>query len=79
MPFDLVCLDDHDPELRRAWRTFPDPVTEHQGEEWQYMGSRHRDGSWKHCFRHRCHPETGARLSREVSAAVDWQPTSPDK
>jgi len=47
----VVCLEETDPELRRAWSTFSDPVgaspvTE---EVWQYMGSEHDpQWGWRH-------------------------------
>ena len=71
---DVVCLDEGDPELRRAWNTFPDPVMEHQGEGWQYMATRQREGVWQHCFRHRYHPQTKTRTNAEVNAAPGWEP-----
>ena len=76
---DVVCLDDGDPELERAWATFPDPMMDHQGEQWQYMGTKKGEHGWKHAFRHRCHPETNARVNMEVSATTHWQPTPPEK
>ena len=72
-----IYLDQDDAELRRAWHTFPDPAMEHYGEEWQYMGTSRRDGTWQHCFRHRCHPRTNARMKVEVAAAASWWPVAP--
>ena len=70
----VICLEEGNPELERAWMTFPDPEMEHQGEAWQYMGTRQNGDGWKHAFRHRCHPETSTRKNLEVVATPGWKP-----
>jgi hypothetical protein len=73
---DAVYLRPEDPELRRAWHTFPDPIMhdDGSGEVLQYMGSRRTGGGWQHTFRHRRHPETGQRQYWQVPALRGWAP-----
>jgi len=66
-------LGREDPELIRAWATFADPVQEHNGEAWQYMGSMTDEtGTWLHTFRHRCLPPSGERANIGVPARSGW-------
>ncbi|MCZ6677848.1 MAG: hypothetical protein O7E52_11425 [Candidatus Poribacteria bacterium] len=49
----VVYLDGDQPELRRAWDTFDDPVEAHplSDEVWQYVGSERNDVlGWRHCW-----------------------------
>jgi hypothetical protein len=73
---DAVFLSSEEPELVRAWQTFPDPVLAHpSGEVLQYMETVRRGTGWAHVFRHRCHPATGERTSWRVEAPRGWLPT----
>ena len=74
---DVVCLEETDPELLRAWHTFSDPVGAHPvtGEVWQYLGTEHDETlGWRHCFRHRHHPLSHQREYRWVCASPTWVP-----
>ena len=74
----MVCsvfLSEDEPELIRAWQTFPDPVLEHpHGDVLEYMETVRKGGSWVHVFRHRCHPTTGERTYWNIKAPTGWMP-----
>lgn len=65
-----------DPELLRAWATFPDPVMldQRSEERLEYMGTSLTDGRWRHVFRHRCVPATQQRQYWQVAASAGWMP-----
>ena len=48
------------------------------GECWQYMGTeQNENGTWSHCFRHRCHP---SRVERNLEPRVylrSWKAPAP--
>lgn len=69
----LFLLPD-DPELQRAWATFPDPVMACHGERLEYLGTVFYD-IWRHCFRHRRMPGTHQRLYWHVPASEGWTPS----
>ena len=64
--------DNDDKEMQHAWSQLVDPVMEHRGECWQYMGSWNRGNGWEHTFRHRIHPATNDRATVHVSASDGW-------
>lgn len=65
-----------DPELVRAWATFPDPVmADASGEVLEYMGtSRTPAATYRHVFRHRCVPATQQPQRWIVPARQGWTP-----
>jgi hypothetical protein len=69
----MTWIDDkNDPELQAAWSQLGDPVMEHHGEVWQYMGSQIGAGGWEHIFRHRRHPATNDRVIVNIPATIGW-------
>lgn len=76
LPLDYVMLAPDDPEIQRAWATFPDPILlAYNGEVLQYLGSTGRLGHrWVHEFRHRCHPQTHERRYWHLPATEGWGP-----
>jgi hypothetical protein len=71
-----IWIDDNtDPELAHAWQQLADPVMEHEGETWQYMGTWNRGNGWEHNFRHRCHPATNGPAYVNVPARPGWPQT----
>jgi hypothetical protein len=66
-------LEPTDPELVRAWRTFPDPVMACEGEVLEYMGSEpDPQAGYVHVFRHRCYPVAGVRHYWRIAASRGW-------
>jgi hypothetical protein len=47
-----------------------DRCCEHEGEVWQYMGSKVEGGNLVHTFRHRCHPKTHSYAYRHISTPL---------
>lgn len=66
--------DRKDAELIRAWVELVDPVSLNEGECWQYISTEMHD-TWRHVFRHRCHPATGEVMFVRVPADPEWRPS----
>ena len=63
----IVELDADDPELVRAWRNFPDPVADNDGQSWEYLASELIEGRWVHLF-------VNGSTSARVPARSEWGP-----
>jgi len=61
----IVELDADDPELVRAWRNFPDPVADNDGQSWEYLASELIEGRWVHIF-------VNGKSSARVPARPGW-------
>lgn len=77
-------LENGSQELEYAWARikaqFGDTAQLNQGEVWQYVGSwKKEDGIWKHCFRHRWHPDGNRRLYCGVPASAVWTALAGDE
>ena len=70
----LVELAPNDPELRRAWRHFPDPVAENQGFAWEYLATELIEQRWVHVFVHDLHPRDNRRTFARLPARPGWKP-----
>jgi len=63
----IVELAPNDPELLRAWKSFPDPVTDDSRYKWEYLATELIEQHWVHIFVNR-------RTSARVPARVGWAP-----
>jgi len=63
----IVELDADDPELLRAWRSFPNPVADNHGQSWEYLATELIEGHWVHLF-------VNGRTSARVPAQSGWGP-----
>ena len=63
----IVELDADDPELLRAWRSFPNPVADNHGQSWKYLATELIEGHWVHLF-------VNGRTSARVPARSEWEP-----
>jgi ribosomal protein S13 len=70
----LVELSPYDPELRRAWRHFPDPVAQNQGFTWEYLRTELIEQRWIHVFVHDLHPRDNRRTFARLPARPGWKP-----
>ena len=70
----LVELAPNDPELERAWKTFPDPVANNHGFTWEYLATELIDERWVHIFVHDLHPAENRRTYAQVPARPGWAP-----
>jgi hypothetical protein len=70
----IVELASNDPELRRAWATFPDPVADHHGFTWDYVATELIGEQWIHIFVHELHPTEYRTVFARVPARPGWAP-----
>jgi uncharacterized protein YpuA (DUF1002 family) len=63
-----------DPELQRAWKTFPDPVADHHGFSWDYVATELLGEQWVHIFVHELHPTEYRTVFARVPARPGWSP-----
>ena len=63
----IVELAPNDPELLRAWKSFPDPVTDDSRYKWEYLATELIEQHWVHIFVNR-------RTSAPVPARLGWAP-----
>jgi hypothetical protein len=70
----VVELALNDPELQRAWQSFPDPVAENHGYTWEYLVSELMGQQWIHVFSHELHPADNRRTYARVPARAGWAP-----
>ena len=63
----IVELDADDPELLRAWRSFPNPVADKHSQSWEYLATELIEGHWVHLF-------VNGRTSARVPAQSGWGP-----
>ena len=63
----IVELDADDPELLRAWRSFPNPVANKHSQSWEYLATELIEGHWVHLF-------VNGRTSARVPARSEWEP-----
>jgi hypothetical protein len=63
----IVELDADDPELLRAWRSFPNPVADKHSQSWEYLATELIEGHWVHLF------VNGSSCAR-VPARSEWGP-----
>jgi hypothetical protein len=70
----IVELVPNHPELRRAWKTFPDPVADNHGFSWGYVATELIGEQWVHIFVHELHPIEYRTVFARVPARPDWVP-----
>jgi len=63
----IVELDADDPELLRAWRSFPNPVADKRSQSWEYLATELIEEHWVHLF------VNGSTCAR-VPARSEWGP-----
>jgi hypothetical protein len=63
----IVELDADDPELLRAWRSFPNPVSDKHSQSWEYLATELIEEHWVHLF------VNGSTCAR-VPARSEWGP-----
>ena len=63
----IVELNADDPELLRAWRSFPNPVADNHGQSWKYLATELIEGHWVHIF-------VNGKSSARVPARPGWVP-----
>ena len=63
----IVELNAEDPELLRAWRSFPNAVADHHGQSWEYLATELIEGHWVHIF-------VNGKSSARVPARPGWVP-----
>ena len=63
----IVELDADDPELLRAWRSFPNPVADKRSQSWEYLATELIEGHWVHLF-------VNGSTSARVPARSEWGP-----
>ena len=63
----IVELDADDPELLRAWRSFPNPVADKRSQSWEYLATELIEGHWVHLF-------VNGSTSARVPAQSGWVP-----
>ena len=64
----------NDPELKRAWQTFPDRIGDNHGFSWAYVVTELIGGQWIHVFVHELHPIEYRTVYARVSARRGWAP-----
>jgi hypothetical protein len=70
----IVELAPNDPELKRAWQTFPDPVADNHGFCWDYVATELMSEQWIHIFVHELHPIEYRTVYARVPARPGWDP-----
>ena len=70
----VLQLAPNDPELKRAWHTFPDPVANNHGYSWEYMATELIAEQWVHIFVHELHPTEYRTVFARVPARPGWAP-----
>src|SRR5271163_1160326 len=70
----IVELAPNHPELRRAWKTFPDPVADNHGFSWDYVATELMGEQWVHIFVHELHPAEYRTVYARVPARPGWAP-----
>jgi hypothetical protein len=70
----VVELATNDSELIRAWKQFPDPVTENHGYTWEYVATELMGEQWVHIFSHDLHPFDNREAYARVPARSGWSP-----
>jgi len=70
----IVELAPNDPELKRAWHTFPDPVADNHGFSWDYVATELIGQQWVHVFVHELHPIEYRTVYARVPARPGWDP-----
>ena len=70
----ILELAPNHPELRRAWKTFPDPVADNHGFSWDYVATELMGEQWIHIFVHELHPTEYRTVFARVPARSGWAP-----
>jgi len=70
----IVKLDDGDPELERAWQTFPDPDADCHGFTWEYLATELIHEQWIHVFIHELHRLELRPVYARVPGKPGWNP-----
>ena len=71
----VLQLEHNDPELQRAWQTFPDRVADCHGFTWEYLATELIREQWIHVFIHELHPLELRTVYTRVPAKPGWAPT----